>query len=150
LEEFRKQRKAKAAKKTESSIQNAATQPEPQIEASASTSTISNQPILTNVETTTAESSLAQSNVLTSFNYNYTFENNTKTESLLNLANGYHYDLSENTDSVPKDKPVFSSNVNGYTKDPSFSFRKEPEPKVSKSDVIAGHSNKFEGTCEIY
>jgi hypothetical protein len=150
LEEFRKQRKSKASKKTESSIQNEATQPEPQIEVSPSTSTLPNQPILTNVETTTTESSLAQSNILTSFNYNNTFENNNKTESLSNLANGYHYVLSENIDSVPKDKPVFSSNINGYAQDPSFSFRKRPEPKVSKSDVIAGHSNKFEGTSQIY
>jgi hypothetical protein len=145
LEEFRKQRKAKAAKKTESSIQNEPSQPEQQIEVSASAAALANQPISTNVETTTTESSLTQTNFLNSFNYNNTFENNAKTEGFSNLANGYHYDLSENTDHIPKDKPVFSlSNFNGHTKDPSFSFMKEPEPKVSKSDGVAGHSNKLE------
>lgn len=149
MEEFRKQRKAKAAKKTESGIQNEANQTEPQIEVPASSATLPNQPISTNIETTTTESSLTQANILNSFNYNSTFENNAKREGLSNLANGYHYDWSENTNSVPKDKPVSSlSNVNGYMKDPSFSFRKEPEPKFSKSDVIAAHSNKLEGTCE--
>ncbi|KAF3337257.1 hypothetical protein FCM35_KLT17844 [Carex littledalei] len=151
LEEFRKQRKAKAAKKTESSIQNEPIQPEPQIEVSASAAALPNQPISTNVETTTTESSLTQTNFLNSFNYNNTFENNAKTEGFSNLANGYHYDLRENTDYVPKDRPIFSqSNYNGYTKDSSFSFMKEPEPKVSKSDGIAGHSNNLEDSISEF
>lgn len=151
LEEFRKQRRAKTVKKTESSIQNEPTQPEQKIEVSASAAALANQPISTNVGTTTTESSLTQTNFLNSFNYNNTFENNAKTEDFTNLANGYHYDLSENTDHLPKDKPVSSlSTFNGYSKDPSFNFTREPEPKVSKSDDVAGHSNKLEGTCESF
>ncbi|XP_078169414.1 protein BLISTER isoform X1 [Carex rostrata] len=145
LEEFRKQRRAKTAKKTESSIQNEPTQPEQQIEVSASAADLANQPISTNVGTTTAESSLTQTNFLNSFNYNNTFEKNAKTEDFINLANGYHYDLNENTDHLPKDKPVSSlSTFNGYSKDPSLNFMREPEPKVSKSDGVAGQSNKLE------
>ncbi|KAJ4798447.1 Heavy meromyosin-like [Rhynchospora pubera] len=147
LEEFRKQRKAKAAKKTESSIQNEPTQPEPQIDVSAGTASLPNQSILTSVETTTTESSLIQPSYSNSFNYNSTSQSNPEIERFSNLANGYHYDSSEKSDYdyVPSKEPIFNpSKFDGYMKDPSSSFMKEPEPKVFKSDAIADHSNKLE------
>ncbi|KAJ3708650.1 hypothetical protein LUZ61_012355 [Rhynchospora tenuis] len=147
LEEFRKQRKAKTSKKTESSIQNEPTQPEPQIDVSAGSVALPNQPILTSVESTSTESSLIQANYSNSFNYNSTSESNTEIGRFSNLANGFHYESSEKTDYdyAPRKEPIFyPSKFDGYMKGPSSSFMKEPEPKVFKNDAIDGRSNKLE------